>query len=204
MINAVAISWEEWVTPSEVAKKVLAVQSGDLDAFALLLASYKNRLFRYLLRWVHETATAEDLFQQTWMRVIEKIQGFDPERNFDAWLFAVARNLTIDYLRRRHPESLHEPSGDDPALLEQLPAHTAGALDSLLHGERITLVQRALESQPPIYREILTLRFEEEMKLDEIAEILAIPLSTVKTRLGRGLDRLRKTFLRMQLENIAQ
>lgn len=185
--------------PSEVAGDVLAVQRGDHDAFASLLARYQNRLYRYLLRWVHEPATAEDLFQQTWMRVIENIGRFDPKRNFDAWLFAVARNIVIDYLRRRRPRSLEEPVGDDLPLSECLCTNTPGALEQVLRSERVELVQRALEAQPPVYREILSLRFEEEMKLEEIAEVLSIPLGTVKSRLGRALEGLRTAFLRMQL-----
>ncbi len=191
------------MAPSEAAGDVLAVQKGDRDAFASLLARYQNRLYRYLLRWVHEPATAEDLFQQTWMRVIERIRGFDAGRNFDPWLFAVARNLVIDYLRRRRPSSLEEPLADDVPLSDCLSADVPGPLEQALRCERAELVQKALESQPPIYREILSLRFEEEMKLEEIAEVLSIPLGTVKSRLARALERMRAVFVRMQLEEPA-
>lgn len=190
------------MAPSEVAGDVLAVQRGDRDAFSSLLARYQNRLYRYLLRWVHEPATAEDLFQQTWMRVIENIRRFNPKRNFDAWLFAVARNIVIDYLRRRRPASLEEPVGEDLPLSECLSANTPGALEQVLRSERAELVQRALEYQPPVYREILSLRFEEEMKLEEIAEVLSIPLGTVKSRLARALERLRTAFIHLQLEDM--
>jgi RNA polymerase sigma-70 factor (ECF subfamily) len=70
----------------------------------------------------------------------------------------------------------------------------------VLRFEKIGLVRKALEAQPPVYREILSLRFEEEMKLEEIAEVLSVPLGTVKTRLARALERLRTVFLHMQLE----
>jgi RNA polymerase sigma-70 factor (ECF subfamily) len=202
MIRAALLSWEDWVAPSEVAGDVLAVQRGDGDAFASLLARYQNRLYRYLLRWVREPATAEDLFQQTWMRVIENIHRFHPSRNFDAWLFAVSRNIVIDYLRRRRPASLEEPVGDDLPLSERLSANTPGALEQVLRSERVELVQKVLESQPPVYREILSLRFEEEMKLEEIAEVLSIPLGTVKSRLTRALERLRTAFTQLQLEEV--
>ena len=200
MIGTALISAEGWVAPSGVAGDVVAVQRGDRDAFASLLARYQNRLYRYLLRWVREPATAEDLFQQTWMRILEKIRRFDPKRDFDAWLFAVARNLAIDYLRRRKPASLEEPVGDDLVLSECLSTDTPGALEQLLRSERARLVQGALDSQPPLYREILSLRFEEEMRLEEIAGLLSIPLGTVKSRLGRALERLRSTLSRLQLE----
>ena len=187
---------------SEVAGDVVAVQRGDRDAFGALMARYQNRLYRYLLRWVREPAAAEDLFQQTWLRVIENIRRFDPNRNFDAWLFAVARNLAIDHLRRYRPDSLEEPESEALPVIERFPADTPGALDHVLRSEQDALVQKALDSQPPVYREILSLRFEEEMKLEEIAEVLAIPLSTVKSRLGRALDRLRTSLIRLQPEGV--
>ncbi|MFH1573072.1 MAG: sigma-70 family RNA polymerase sigma factor [Acidobacteriota bacterium] len=191
------------MTPSEADADVLAVQRGDRDAFAALVARYQNRLYRYLLRWVREPAAAEDLFQQTWLRVIENIRRFDPSRNFDAWLFAVARNMAIDYLRRRRPGSLEEPGPDEVPLRDRLHANTPGALEQVLRAERAGLVQGALDCQPALYREILSLRFEEEMKLDEIAEVLSIPLGTVKSRLARALERFRASCLSRRLEESA-
>ena len=203
-MKAAFLSWENGVAPPGIAGDVLALQKGDRDAFASLLARYQNRLYRYLLRWVREQASAEDLFQQTWLRVIENIGRYDPGRNFEAWLFTVARNVAIDHLRRRRPGSLDEPAGETPSLGECLPAETPGALDQILCSERAELVQRVLVSQPPLYREILSLRFEEEMKLEEIAEVLSIPLGTVKSRLARALEQLRTAFLRMRLEELRQ
>jgi RNA polymerase sigma-70 factor, ECF subfamily len=202
MIGTALMVGEGWVTTSEVAGEVLAVQRGDRDAFASLLTRYQNRLYRYLLRWTRETATAEDLFQQSWLKVLENIGRFDPKRNFEAWLFAVARNVAIDHLRRYRPESLDGPLGDDLPMTRQFCSDDPGALERAMQGERITLVQRALEAQPPADREVLTLRFEEEMKLEEIAEVLAVPLSTVKSRLGRAFARLRATCLRLRLEEM--
>ena len=72
------------MAPSELSGDILAVQKGDPEAFASLLGRYQNRLYRYLLRWVHEPATAEDLFQQTWMRLLQHVHRFDAKRNFDA------------------------------------------------------------------------------------------------------------------------
>jgi RNA polymerase sigma factor, sigma-70 family len=88
---------------------VVRLRRGDLNALSELITQYQNRLYRYLLRIVRQPAEAEDLFQQTWLRVVEKIRSFDASRNFDAWLFTLARNLAIDHLRRIRPESLDEP-----------------------------------------------------------------------------------------------
>jgi RNA polymerase sigma-70 factor (ECF subfamily) len=202
MIRASLLSWEGWVAPPQVNVEVLAVQKGDPDAFTSLVGRYQTRLYRYLLRWVHEPAAAEDLFQQTWMRVIQHIHSFDAKRNFDAWLFAVARNIAIDYLRRRRPASLEEHVGDEISVPGALETGAPGPLDQVLRSEKIETVRRALESQPAVYREILSLRFEEEMKLEEIAEVLCVPLGTVKTRVARALERLRTTFSHMQQEDV--
>ncbi|HVB08706.1 MAG TPA: sigma-70 family RNA polymerase sigma factor, partial [Candidatus Acidoferrales bacterium] len=85
---------------------VARLRRGDLESLAELVTRYQHRLYRYLLRIVRRPAEAEDLFQQTWLRVATQIRRFDPHRNFEAWLFTLARNLAIDHLRRVRPESL--------------------------------------------------------------------------------------------------
>lgn len=170
---------------------VARLQRGDPDALGLVLERYQHRLFRYLFRLVRESATAEDLFQQTWMRVAEHIRRYDPRRPFEAWLFSVARNLAIDHLRRYRPESLDEPLPSGGARGELVAAEGPSSLDAVLAREREQRLAEALAGLPAIYREVLTLRFEEEMKLEEIAEVLGAPLSTVKTRLRRALGALR-------------
>ena len=87
-------------TPVSFETELTRLRSGDLEALTALVERYQNRLYRYLLRLVKQPSVAEDLFQQTWLRVMERISNYDPERNFEAWLFSVAHNLTIDHLRR--------------------------------------------------------------------------------------------------------
>jgi RNA polymerase sigma-70 factor (ECF subfamily) len=189
--NSATAIWEAGVgLDTEIAQ----LRRGDLDALSTLLTRYQNRLYRYLLRMVRQPAEAEDLFQQTWLRVAEKIHNYDQNRNFDAWLFTLARNLAIDHLRRLRPESLDEPVGDHAggeSAAARLVSRETPALDRVLARERSSRLAEAMETLPVIQREVLTLRFEEELKLEEIAEILGAPLSTVKTRLRRALERLR-------------
>jgi len=170
------------------------LRSGDMDVIAQLVERYQHRLYRYLLRLVSRPSTAEDLFQQTWLRVMERVQYYDPRRSFEGWLFAVAHNLAIDHLRRRQPESLDEPlpSGETPSDLTR--SVDPGALELLLSKERTGCVLEAVAELPIAFREIITLRFEEEMKLEEIATVLAMPMGTVKTRLHRALKALRLIF----------
>jgi RNA polymerase sigma-70 factor, ECF subfamily len=170
------------------------LSNGDPQAIAALMARYQHRLFRYLLRMVSESGAAEDLFQQTWLRIIERTRSYDAQRSFEGWLFAVAHNLAIDYLRRRKPESLDEalPSGETQS--DQIHSINPGALEQLLSRERSGIVLEAVSELHMSFREVITLRFEEEMKLEEIANVLSLPVGTVKTRLHRGLRALRQSL----------
>jgi len=194
MTGAVASVWEGRVG---IEAAVLQLRRGDLDALSTLIARYQNRVYRYLLRLVRQPAEAEDLFQQTWLRVAEKIRSYDPGRNFDAWLLTLARNLAFDHLRRIQPSSLDEPVDDNApqeTRLSRLAASDPGPHDQSLAREQARHLAAALETLPVIYREVLSLRFEEEMKIEEIADVLGTPLSTVKSRLRRGLEQLRQTI----------
>jgi len=192
MAGAIASAWEGRVG---IEAAVSQLRRGDLDALSTLIARYQNRLYRYLLRLVRQPAEAEDLFQQTWLRVAEKIQSYDPSRNFDAWLFTLARNLAFDHFRRIRSQSLDHVVGEESegdAMVSRLANSDAGPFDRLLAHERATRLATAIENLPVTYREVLSLRFEEEMKLEEIAIVLSAPLSTVKSRLRRSLEQLRE------------
>src|SRR6202522_282581 len=146
--GSAATYWEGRVAlDSDVAQ----LRRGDLDALSTLLTRYQNRLYRYLLRIVRQPAEAEDLFQQTWLRVVEKIRSFDASRNFDAWLFTLARNLAIDHLRRIHPQSLDEPldeplanSGHSETVADRIPSKDHTPLDHALAAERRTEISEAM------------------------------------------------------------
>jgi RNA polymerase sigma-70 factor, ECF subfamily len=191
MTGSIARVWEGRLA---IDAAVVQLRRGDPDALATLMARYQNRIYRYLLRLVRQPADADDLFQQTWLRVAEKIKSFDPSRSFEAWLFTLARNLAFDHLRRVRPGSLDEPvsaESPDETKISRLLSGDPGPFDQLLAHERAGRLADALERLPVSYREVLTLRFEEEMKLEEIAAVLAAPLSTVKSRLHRSLYQLR-------------
>lgn len=163
------------------------LRRGDPAGLAGLLSRYQDRLFRYLLRLVGDEAVAEDVFQQTWIKVAERIGGYDRARPFAPWLFTVARNLALDDLRRRHPESLEdvaEPLAPEPDPL----AHAAAR-------QRGGRLADAVGGLGPLDREVLTLRFEEDLELPQLAATLGVPLPTAKARLYRALTRLRVRLL---------
>jgi RNA polymerase sigma-70 factor, ECF subfamily len=161
--------------------EAVRLRAGDPAALSAAVGRYQHRLYRYFIRLVHDPATADDLFQQTWLHVVSRIHRYDPSRSFDTWLFAIAHNAAIDLLRRRPGECL-----------EDYPAGSPDALDTLLAGERAQHLAHAMELLPAPYREVLTLRFEEGMKLEEIAAVTGAKLSTVKSRVTRGLEALRR------------
>lgn len=184
-----------WGAAVTVDSELTRLRGGDVEAVAAVMERYQHRLYRYLLRLLREPATAEDVFQQTWVKVMERIGSFDPSHSFEGWLFAMARNLAIDYLRRYRPESIDEPlpSGESTRA-EMLAGSGPDALLQLLAQERAARLTRAMGELPLAFREVITLRFEEEMRLEEIATVLALPLGTVKTRLHRALKHLRRTL----------
>jgi RNA polymerase sigma-70 factor (ECF subfamily) len=189
MFSACILNGEQWMGADS---EPVRLRRGDPDAFDALLARYQNRLYRYLVRLTANPAVAEDLFQETWLKVITRIHRYDERRPFEPWLFSVARNLAIDHLRRASPESLDEPSESGDTRIARLGADEPGSLERLLERERRGLLERKLEELPALYREALSLRFEEEMTFEEIAEVLSAPVSTVKSRVQRALSTLRK------------
>ena len=181
-----------WGAAVNLERELTRLRSGDVEAVAALMERYQHRLYRYLLRLVRQPATAEDLFQQTWLRVMERIKSYNTQHNFEGWLFALAHNLAIDFLRRYRPESLDDPLPSGDSHVEMVASSGPGALEQLLARERITWLAECVAELPALFREVLTLRFEEEMRLEEIAVVLGLPLGTVKTRLHRALKHLRR------------
>jgi RNA polymerase sigma-70 factor (ECF subfamily) len=162
----------------------------DPDLLDRLIEQYQHRLLRYLIYLSGNRELAEDLFQETWIRVLERGHQYDGRHEFSTWLYAVARNLTIDYLRKNNPVSLDGLMEDeDHAPLE--PADTRPmAWELVQQHEQAERIGAALVSIPAEYRETVVLRFQEGLALDEIATVTGAPLGTVKSRLYRGLNML--------------
>src|SRR5258706_15141756 len=133
MILAAAVNPE---TYSNADDEIARLKRCDPDALTAMLSRYQQRLYRYLTRLVQDPAAAEDLFQQTWLRVMQKIGSYDARARFDTWLFSVAHNLAIDHLRRQRSRSLDEPdeSGWLPSAL--LPTRGEDPLEKLLDTKR--------------------------------------------------------------------
>jgi RNA polymerase sigma-70 factor (ECF subfamily) len=164
----------------------------DPELLDLLIEQYQYRLFRYLVYLTGNRERAEDFFQETWVRVLERGHQYDGKWKFEAWLFAIARNLILDWHRRKKPESLDSLAGpDENASFDVKDEKSVTPLESFLNEEQREGIQSSLTRIPVLYREVVILRFQEEMQLEEIAGVLSIPVSTVKSRLYRGLEALR-------------
>jgi RNA polymerase sigma-70 factor (ECF subfamily) len=157
-----------------------------------LIDLYQHRLLRYLLFLTGKREVAEDLFQETWMRVLLRGAQYNGKARFDTWLFTIARNLVIDLSRKRTMASLDEMSegGDDERPFE-IAMEGPSPLEQFQSRENSAEVCEVLLKLEPTYREVLVLRFYEELSLEEIAGVTRAPLSTVKSRLYRGLAALK-------------
>jgi RNA polymerase sigma-70 factor, ECF subfamily len=175
---------------SEASAIARGLRRRDPDLLDRLIEQYQHRLLRYLIYLSGNRELAEDLFQETWIRVLERGHQYDGRHEFSTWLYAVARNLTIDYLRKKSPVSLDGLMEDEErAPLE--PADTRPmAWEVVQQHEQAERISAALVGIPVEYRETVVLRFQEGLALEEIATVTGAKLGTVKSRLYRGLNLL--------------
>lgn len=162
----------------------------DPDLFDSLIEKYQHRLLRYLLHLTGRREMAEDLFQETWIRVLERGRQYDGKHEFCAWLFTIARNLTIDSMRRKQMSSLDTMTHEDDAPFDVADTGLASALELALQREQNEQISAGMTHLAAEYREALVLRFQEGMSLAEIADVTGAPMGTVKSRIYRGLSGL--------------
>ncbi len=187
----------------ETQRENLAIARGlkqnDPELLDRLIELYQHRLLRYLLFLTGKREVAEDLFQETWMRVLLRGAQYNGKARFDTWLFTIARNLVIDLSRKRQMSSLDEMSeaGEDERPFE-VAMDGPSPFEQFATREDRAEVAEVLLRLEPNYREVLVLRFHEEMSLEEIASVTKAPLSTVKSRLYRGLAALKPEIERLR------
>ncbi len=178
----------------QVRQESLAVSAGlkrqDAGLLDELIVRYQHRLMRYLLYLTGNREMAEDIFQEVWMRVLVRGAQFNGKARFDTWLFAIARNLVIDQKRKKTMASLDElfeGGEDDRPMSFEITDGEPTPFDRFANLEDRERIAAGLLKLDMIYREVLVLRFHEELSLEEIAKVTRAPLSTVKSRLYRGL-----------------
>jgi len=171
----------------------------DPELMDWLIETYQHRLMRYLMFLTGKREVAEDLFQEVWIRVLRRGSQYNGKARFDTWIFTIARNLVIDLSRKRTMASLDEmrEGGEDERPFE-IVEESPSPLEHYEFKENAAELAVVLETLEPSYREVLTLRFHEEMSLDQIATLTRAPLSTVKSRLYRGLAALKPALLNLR------
>jgi RNA polymerase sigma-70 factor (ECF subfamily) len=175
---------------------------GEPEAFGVLLRRYERELYGYLRRYLGDSNLAEDVFQNTFLQVYIKSGQYQAGRPVRPWLYTIATHQAIDALRRngRHQAvSLHqnqrEPAeGETRALLELLESPGPGPFDRAEGQERRELVRAGVERLPEFLRQVVILAYYQGLKYREIAQILAIPVGTVKSRLHAALVKLHEAW----------
>lgn len=167
-----------------------AYGAGDAAAFDQLYTRHKDRLYRFIARAASTPAQADELFQECWMRVIQARHGYQPQAQFSTWLYQIAHRLVIDHYRRQRPEL----TGDDAdSAIEATAADRDHEPEpALSEFEQRRRLQLAINELPAEQRMVLSLRLEQELGLEQIAEITAVGRETVKSRLRYALDKLRE------------
>ena len=185
----------------EVQRENLAIAKGlkrnDPELLDRLIETYQHRLLRYLLFLTGKREVAEDLFQETWMRVLLRGAQYNGKARFDTWLFTIARNLCLNEIRRRsrHPaESLEETHAehDDQPQRQYEDKKVFLPTENVLHGELAKKIEEALDELSENQRTAILLCRQDEMSYEEIAEILNSSLSATKSLIHRGRETLKE------------
>ena len=198
-INAAQTAERELVRQENMAIAA-GLRRQDPGLLDQLIVRYQHRLMRYLLYLTGNREESEDLFQEVWMRVLVRGGQYDAKARFDTWMLTIARNLVIDQRRKRTVQSLDEiienAHNDENSAEFELTADGPSPFEECAGIEDRRRLAETLMTLEPIYREVLVLRFHEELSLEEIAKVTQAPLSTIKSRLYRGLALMKPAMAR--------
>ncbi|RIW27613.1 RNA polymerase sigma factor SigW [Bacillus salacetis] len=183
-----------------VNKRIKQVLKGDQDAFAEVIELYKDKVFQICFRMLGNRHEAEDISQEAFIRAYVNIHTFNQKRKFSTWLYRIATNLCIDRIRKKKPDYYldAEVTGTDGlTMYSQIAADGQLPEEEVEEMELQAEIQRQILKLPDKYRSVIVLKYIDELSLQEISEILDLPLGTVKTRIHRGREALRKQLRNM-------
>jgi RNA polymerase sigma-70 factor (ECF subfamily) len=198
------VSGPEWARLSD-QEVVLIARAGREAAYRELIRRYERPVFALLFRMVRDRELAEDLAQETFIKALNAIESYRPEFKFSSWIFKIANNAAIDHLRRRELDTLSldgSPHAETPEQMQatalQIGARQESPLDAVEAKELGGAIEQAIAQLRPEYRSCILLRHVEGRAYEEIAEILNLPLGTVKTYIHRARNELRQTLAHLK------
>lgn len=180
-----------------VANMVAQVKKGDQEAFEGIVDLFKDKIYRHCYRMVGNGHEAEDLAQETFLRAYRNISKYNNEFKFSTWIFRIATNLCIDRLRKKKPDyylDAEVPGTDGATMYSQLSSEEPLPEEVVTENERWNELQEEIMKLPEKYRTAIVLKYVEDLSLEEISHIMDIPVPTVKTRIHRGRETLKKVF----------
>ena len=169
--------------------------AGDDKAYRALLVRYQDMVFNYCKRMIRDPGQAEDIAQEAFVRTMTRLDRYDERYTFSAWIFKIATNLCIDHLRKskRIAYSLDEDvGGSDGSYRREMASGEPDPADRLQAAEQMRMLNEAVAELPEHYRAILLLRHQEEMSYEEIAQALDLPIGTVKIRIHRAREQVKR------------
>ena len=188
---------------------VAAARTGREAAYRELVRRYERPVFSLIYRMVRNRELAEDLSQETFIKVLNALASYRPEFKFSSWVFKIANNAAIDHLRRRELDTLSlegSPHADTAEKIEatalQIGEKAESALDAVANKELGGEIERAIARLRPEYRTCILLRHVEGRAYEEIAELLNLPLGTVKTYIHRARNELRIALAHLKEEGL--
>ena len=186
---------------SDTLDNVLFQQAlaGDQEAFEALISRYQHSLFRLIYRYVGEYHEAHDVLQQVWLQLYLSLPTLHPNLRVKPWLFTVARNRSVDVLRRKRLLSFSEVetrNEEDEGVFLNTILDTSPTPEELVEQRDLQqAIQRAIQTLPRTYRSVVLLYYKDQMNYAEIGEVLKMPVSTVKARFHRAKPFLRAYFI---------
>lgn len=186
---------------------MLAFKSGDARAFNTLVTRHRQSVYNFIHRFVGHRQRAEDLLQETWLKVVRSSSEYQPKARFTTWVFTIARNLCVDSARKesyRQADSLDAPVGADPegrSLGEGVADELSQSPDRAANNSRLRpLLEKALRRLPEEQREVFLLREYHGIGFKEIAEVTGVNENTVKSRMRYALEGLRRALAELGVD----
>lgn len=180
---------------SEDSRNIRKALKGDQTAYRAILKKYHDQVYNLLYRMVHDKDEVEDLTQEAFIKAFNSLKNFNEEFAFSTWLYKIATNNCIDYIRKKKLAtfSIDKPiESKDGEYSYEIPDSTYEPDKTLIAGQRTRILEEAVNALPEKYRQVILMRHTEDMDYQEIADALKLPLGTVKAHIFRAREILYK------------